>query len=105
MALFRVPAMGDEEPMKKKRRYSRERDLEVVVEGEVFRAHSHDLMVASDVFATTLQANWCESEQGRISLERAEMALGQICCNLLIIGFVLLAGSRSIDSKSAWQKI
>ena len=64
-----IPAMGDEEPMKKKRRYSRERDLEVVVEGEVFRVHSHDLMVASDVFATMLQSDMCESEQGRISLE------------------------------------
>jgi len=57
------------EPARKRQRFSREPDLEVLVEGEVFHLHSHDLMVASDVFAGMLENEMRESEAGRIVLE------------------------------------
>lgn len=60
--------MTDAEPSKKKRRFSREPDLEVVVEDEVFRVHSRDLMSASDVFATMLENDMRESKEARIVL-------------------------------------
>lgn len=61
--------MEEEGPAKKKSRYSREPDLEVVVEEEVFRVHSRDLMAASDVFASMLENGMRESEAGQVLLE------------------------------------
>lgn len=60
-----------EEPVNKRRRYNDEPDpdLEVVVEDEVFRVNSYDLMAASHVFASMLEKAMCESMDGRIVLE------------------------------------
>eukprot|EP00929_Paragymnodinium_shiwhaense_P080060 TRINITY_DN41731_c0_g1_i2.p1 TRINITY_DN41731_c0_g1~~TRINITY_DN41731_c0_g1_i2.p1 ORF type:complete len:310 (+),score=55.55 TRINITY_DN41731_c0_g1_i2:47-976(+) len=58
-----------EGPVQKKRRYTLEPDLEVVVQDEVFPVHSRDLMAASDVFATMLETNMKESEEGKIVLQ------------------------------------
>lgn len=60
--------MADQEAPKKRRRYSREPDLKVIVEGETFNVHSHDLMIASDVFASMLESDMREVEEGQISL-------------------------------------
>lgn len=59
---------GDE-PARKRIRYSREADLDVVVEDETFRMCSFVLISASDVFAQMLESGMRESEEGRIRLE------------------------------------
>eukprot|EP00931_Biecheleriopsis_adriatica_P047474 TRINITY_DN27371_c0_g1_i1.p1 TRINITY_DN27371_c0_g1~~TRINITY_DN27371_c0_g1_i1.p1 ORF type:complete len:318 (-),score=71.91 TRINITY_DN27371_c0_g1_i1:24-950(-) len=53
----------------KRRRYSREPDLEVVVEGHVFRISAYVLMAASDVFAGMLESGMRESKEGQIVLD------------------------------------
>lgn len=60
--------MVEEVNLAKKRRYSREPDLEVIVEDETFHVHSRDLMFHSDVFAGMLESGMKEDEQGRIWL-------------------------------------
>lgn len=57
------------EPPIKKSRYSRDPDLEVFVEDEVFPLHSRDLMAASDVFCNMLENDMKEAQKGRIVLE------------------------------------
>jgi len=61
--------MSAEPSGSKRRRYSREPDLEVLVEDEVFHVHSMTLMSASDVFAKMLESNMRETLDGRITLE------------------------------------
>merc|ERR1719287_107665 len=56
------------EPTAKRRRYSREPDLDVEVEGEIFKVSACVLMLASDVFAQMLECGLRESQEGRIVL-------------------------------------
>ena len=60
-----------EMPAAERPRYSEvlEPDLEIEVEGEVFRMHSFVLMYQSPVFATMLKAGMRENQEGRIKLE------------------------------------
>ena len=61
-------AMAEEAPPPKRRRYSREPDLDVEVDGEVFHVGAHVLMMTSDVFARMLETEMREVNEGRVVL-------------------------------------
>jgi hypothetical protein len=56
--------------LKRTRKFSIEPDVEVEVEGEVFRVHSYVLMSQSSVFSKMLSSEMLEATSGRILLTR-----------------------------------